>query len=680
MILQISNGRVEFSGEVLFEHADFVIKNKNEKIAIVGRNGCGKTTFLKVISGEIEMVNHENDAPCVIAKTGNPTIGYLRQISFEDENETLDDEIRKVFRRIINMKNRLDEMVALLENPSAFANDEEHEKFIHEYSTLQETFQDLGGYYYEKEYDTMLRKFGFSMEDKAKKLSEFSGGQRTKLAFIKLLLSKPEILLLDEPTNHLDVTAIEWLEEYLKSYPYAVVVVSHDRMFLDHVVGSVYEIERGFVKYYPGNYSDFARRKKENYEKQLKDYKAQQAEIKRLSDLAEKMKHHPTKVSMAHSKEKAIEHMDKIESPEEADNRAIHADFNPRIEPGKDILSVRSLTIGYESDKPLCNVSFEIKRGDRLGILGGNGLGKSTLLKTLVGIVPALSGEYSYGVNVEIGYFDQQMAQYSSDKTVMDDFWDAYPNLLQTEVRNALGAFLFTQEEVFKSVSMLSGGEKVRLALAKIFKAKPNVLILDEPTNHMDMVGKEALENMLNKYTGTVIFVSHDRYFIKQVATSVLEISEGGNLTANMATLYPFGYEHYLEKTGHGTAGTGTMTQTVNGRNDSSVKETLNVVRTYGNPGKNAGEEAEPTRAQLSYQAGKELSRLQKRLSKIEENLEKAETELQNLKDELLNPDIAADYVKLKEIQDSIEAKDEEILNLMEEYDEVDSRISELNG
>lgn len=649
MILQISNGRVEFSGEVLFEHADFVIKNKNEKIAIVGRNGCGKTTFLKVISGEIEMANHENDAPCIMAKTGNPTIGYLRQISFEDENETLDDEIRKVFKRIIDMKNRLDEMVMLLENPSSFGSEAEHEKIIHDYSSLQETFQDIGGYYYEKEYDTMLRKFGFTMEDKAKKLSEFSGGQRTKLAFIKLLLSKPEVLLLDEPTNHLDVTAIEWLEEYLKSYPYAVVVVSHDRMFLDHVVNSVYEIERGSVKYYPGNYSDFAKRKRDNYEKQLKDYKAQQAEIKRLSDLAEKMKHHPTKVSMAHSKEKAIEHMEKIESPEDADNRSFHADFNPRIEPGKDILSVRELTIGY--DMPLCTVSFEVKRGDRLGILGGNGLGKSTLLKTLVGNIPQLSGEYSYGVNVEIGYFDQQMAQYSSDKTVMEDFWDAYPNLMQTEVRNALGAFLFTQEEVFKNVSMLSGGEKVRLALAKIFKAKPNVLILDEPTNHMDMVGKEALESMLNKYSGTVIFVSHDRYFIKQVATSVLEIKDG-------ATFYPFGYEHYLEKTGHSQPGKTDMTETVNKTVEKNPVE---------------------SKAQLSYQAGKELSRLQKRLSKIEEELQEAEEEIQRLKDELLNPEIAADYVKLKEIQDSIDAKDEEILTLMEEYDEVDAKISGLS-
>lgn len=667
MILQISNGRVEFSGEVLFEHADFVIKNKNEKIAIVGRNGCGKTTFLKVISGEIDMAQHENDAPCVIARTGNPSIGYLKQISFEDEKRTLDEEIRVIFKRIIDMKNRLDELVTRLDGVDG-SDEEAHEALIHEYTELQETFTDLGGYYYEKEYDTMLRKFGFTMEDKAKKLSEFSGGQRTKLAFIKLLLSKPDILLLDEPTNHLDVTAIEWLEEYLKAYPYAVVVVSHDRMFLDRIVNSVYEIERGTVKYYPGNYSDFAKRKRENYEKQLKDYKAQQAEIKRLSDLAEKMKHHPTKVSMAHSKEKAIEHMDKIDAPDEADGRMFHADFNPRIEPGKDILSVRELKVGYEEDKPLCNVSFEIKRGDRLGILGGNGLGKSTLLKTIVGIVPALSGEYKYGVNVEIGYFDQQMAQYSSDKSVMDDFWDAYPNLTQTEVRNALGAFLFTQEEVFKSVSMLSGGEKVRLALAKIFRAKPNVLVLDEPTNHMDMIGKETLENMLNNYSGTVIFVSHDRYFIKQVAEKVLEISAGSGDgdCINMAKLYPFGYEDYLEKTGHKVMSTKETTEQIPGGQSQQQKQTQQPAQ-------------DATKAQLSYQAGKELSRLQKRLNTIEENLKDADEKLRLLKDQLMNPKYSSDYVKLKEIQDEIDRTDEAILELMEEYEETDNRITQMS-
>ena len=636
MILQISNGRVEFSGEVLFEHADFVIRNKNEKIAVIGRNGCGKTTLLKVISGEMPMTQHENDAPSVLSRTGNPSIGYLKQISFSDENLSVDAEMQKVFKRLLEMKERLDTLVSQMEDPDA----PDHETLIEEYTKLQETFQDLGGYYYEKEYDTMLRKFGFSMEDKEKKLCEFSGGQRTKLAFIKLLLSKPEVLLLDEPTNHLDIDAIEWLEGYLKSYPYALVVVSHDRMFLDRIVDTVYEIEHNTLTCYPGNYTAFAKRKRENYEKQLKDYKRQQAEIKRLSDLAEKMKHHPTKVSMAHSKEKAIEHMDKIDSPEKADTRTFHAFFKPAREPGKDILFAEDLTIGYAKEDPLCTVSLAIKRGDRLGILGGNGLGKSTLLKTLVGTLEPLSGSYRYGVNVEVGYFDQQMAQYSSDQTVLDDFWDVYPRLMQQEVRSALGAFLFTQEEVYKTVDMLSGGEKVRLALAKIFQKRPNVLILDEPTNHMDMIGKETLEEMLQKYEGTVIFVSHDRYFISRVATSVLEIRP------HEAKLYPFGYEDYLEKTG----------KTV----DSRQKQ-IDIMSTA------AGEE--PTKAQASYQAGKEQARLQKKLEKIEEAIGTAEARVQELKDQLLDPALASDYVKLQELQDEIDAHEEEILTLMDEYD-----------
>ncbi|MBO4901942.1 MAG: ABC-F type ribosomal protection protein [Lachnospiraceae bacterium] len=668
MILQITNGRVEFSGEILFEHADFVIKNKNEKIALVGRNGCGKTTFLKVISGEMQMTQHENDAPSVLSRTGNPSIGYLRQISFSDENLTVDAEMQKVFRRLIDMKDRMEELVHLMEEHAEGA---DHDSLIEEYTRLQETFQDLGGYYYEKEYDTMLRKFGFSQEDKQRKLSEFSGGQRTKLAFIKLLLSKPEVLLLDEPTNHLDINAIEWLEGYLKTYPYALVVVSHDRMFLDRIVDTVYEIEHQTMTCYPGNYTAFAKRKKEDYEKQLKDYRRQQAEIKRLSDLAEKMKHHPTKVSMAHSKEKAIEHMDKIDSPEKADTRTFHAFFTPEREPGKDILFAEDLTIGYAQNDPLCTVSLAIKRGDRLGILGGNGLGKSTLLKTLVGQIDPLSGTYRYGVNVEVGYFDQQMAQYSSRKTVLDDFWDVYPKLMQQDVRSALGAFLFTQEEVYKTVDMLSGGEKVRLALAKIFQRRPNVLILDEPTNHMDMIGKETLEDMLLKYAGTVIFVSHDRYFISRVATSVLEI------LPHEAKLYPFGYEDYLEKSGRKPGDAGNIVMSTKKANDPLLAATLDAVRTYG--AAKSEESREPTKAQLSYQAGKELARLQKRLQKTEEELERAEEELQELKDELMDPALASDYVKLKELQDAIDAKDEQILTLMEEYEKTDEQLKSAN-
>lgn len=362
----------------------------------------------------------------------------------------------------------------------------------------------------------MFRQFGFSTDDKYRPLNEFSGGQQTKIAFIKLLLSKPDILLLDEPTNHLDISTIEWLEDYLKNYKKAVVIVSHDRMFLDKIVDVVYEIEYKVTKRYSGNYTKFMETKRVNYEKQKKDYELQQKEIARLETIVEKYKNTPTKVAMTRSKKKMIEHMDKIESPDRFDTRTFHANFKPNRETGKEVLRVTNLSIGY--DKVLSTINMVQTRGQRIGIIGGNGIGKSTFLKTLMGMVPALGGTAAFGYQVDVGYFDQQMAQYSSKKNVLDEFWDEYPTLDQTEVRNSLGAFLFTQEKVFKTVDMLSGGEKVRLALCKIFKTKPNLLLLDEPTNHMDIVGKESLESMLLNFSGSVLFVSHDRYFVKQIA------------------------------------------------------------------------------------------------------------------------------------------------------------------
>ena len=452
MLYQISNATVQFAADTILDNIQFEIRNKNEKIAVVGRNGCGKTTLLKLISGEVEMTRLDG-VDSAISVTGTPVIGYLKQLTFEDDSISLDEEIRKVFAPVIHMQERLEELVGLM-NTSDYKSDtayaailrssgqcavsmKSHEELAEEYTVLQEKFRDIGGYYYEKEYDTMLRRFGFTEDDKEKRLSDFSGGQRTKLAFIKLLLSKPDILLLDEPTNHLDISTIEWLEGYLKSYNRAVVVVSHDRMFLDKIVDTVYEIEHHRMRRYPGNYSAFVKLKKEAYEKQLKDHNLQQKEIERLEGMAERFMGKPTKVSMARSKLKAIEHMDIIEAPDKYDNKTFRAEFTPRTEAGKDVLFVSGLTIGY--DHPLAQLSFDLKRGERLGIIGGNGIGKSTLLKTLVDAVPALSGEYRYGTNVEIGYFDQQMAQYTSDKTVMDDFWDEYPTLTQTEVRNSLG-------------------------------------------------------------------------------------------------------------------------------------------------------------------------------------------------------------------------------------------------
>lgn len=676
MLYQISNGAVAFGDDVILHSIDFEIRN-TEKIAIVGRNGCGKTTLLKLISGEVEMEKLDSDESAFIAKAGNPEIGYLKQIAFDDPDVTLEQEVRKCFVKMDERKAELARAAAELEH------DYSDEK-VARYTAMEEAFKDDGGYYYEKEYEVMIRKFGFSDDERKKPIRDFSGGQQTKIAFIKLLLSKPDILLLDEPTNHLDVTTIEWLEGYLKSYPKAVVVVSHDRMFLDNVVDVVYEIEYGTARRYPGNYTNFIARKKENYDKQMKDHIAQQKEIERLQRMVTRFKGKPTKTSMAQSKQKAIDRMVIIEAPDKYDNKTFHANFQPEKETGNDVLYTSELAIGY--DHPLSVVSLDLKRGEKLGILGGNGLGKSTFLKTIVGKIPALSGEYRFGTNVQIGYFDQQMAMYTSNKTVLDDFWDEYPNLTETEARNALGAFLFSGEDVFKNVNMLSGGEKVRLALCKILKTRPNVLVLDEPTNHMDIVGKETLESMLKDYKGTLIFVSHDRYFVKKVATQLLVFEDG---TTN---LYQFGYEQYQEKLdreaeenknvyrGNAIFG-GAISQTGSDANRSTSQTVAagNVGEsTNANSAAQAGGMAVSSTGKAYYNPGKERSKIQKKVKKAEEDLAVKEAKLDELKAELMKPEYQSSYSKLTEIQNEIDALEEEILIDMEAWEELSSQLEAL--
>ena len=681
MLYQISNGAVAFGDDVILHSIDFEIRN-TEKIAIVGRNGCGKTTLLKLISGEVEMEKLDSDESAFIAKAGNPEIGYLKQIAFDDPDVTLEQEVRKCFVKMDERKAELARAAAELEH------DYSDEK-VARYTAMEEAFKDDGGYYYEKEYEVMIRKFGFSDDERKKPIRDFSGGQQTKIAFIKLLLSKPDILLLDEPTNHLDVTTIEWLEGYLKSYPKAVVVVSHDRMFLDNVVDVVYEIEYGTARRYPGNYTNFIARKKENYDKQMKDHIAQQKEIERLQRMVTRFKGKPTKTSMAQSKQKAIERMVIIEAPDKYDNKTFHANFQPEKETGNDVLYTSELAIGY--DHPLSVVSLDLKRGEKLGILGGNGLGKSTFLKTIVGKIPALSGEYRFGTNVQIGYFDQQMAMYTSNKTVLDDFWDEYPNLTETEARNALGAFLFSGEDVFKNVNMLSGGEKVRLALCKILKTRPNVLVLDEPTNHMDIVGKETLESMLKDYKGTLIFVSHDRYFVKKVATQLLVFEDG---TTN---LYQFGYEQYQEKLdredsesknvyrGNAIFG-GAISQNGSSQTGSDANRSTSQNAAAGNVGEStnansaaqAGGMAVSSTGKAYYNPGKERSKIQKKVKKAEEDLAVKEAKLDELKAELMKPEYQSSYSKLTEIQNEIDALEEEILIDMEAWEELSSQLEAL--
>ena len=679
MLYQISNGAVAFGDDVILHSIDFEIRN-TEKIAIVGRNGCGKTTLLKLISGEVEMEKLDSDESAFIAKAGNPEIGYLKQIAFDDPDVTLEQEVRKCFVKMDERKAELARAAAELEH------DYSDEK-VARYTAMEEAFKDDGGYYYEKEYEVMIRKFGFSDDERKKPIRDFSGGQQTKIAFIKLLLSKPDILLLDEPTNHLDVTTIEWLEGYLKSYPKAVVVVSHDRMFLDNVVDVVYEIEYGTARRYPGNYTNFIARKKENYDKQMKDHIAQQKEIERLQRMVTRFKGKPTKTSMAQSKQKAIDRMVIIEAPDKYDNKTFHANFQPEKETGNDVLYTSELAIGY--DHPLSVVSLDLKRGEKLGILGGNGLGKSTFLKTIVGKIPALSGEYRFGTNVQIGYFDQQMAMYTSNKTVLDDFWDEYPNLTETEARNALGAFLFSGEDVFKNVNMLSGGEKVRLALCKILKTRPNVLVLDEPTNHMDIVGKETLESMLKDYKGTLIFVSHDRYFVKKVATQLLVFEDG---TTN---LYQFGYEQYQEKLdreasesknvyrGNAIFG-GAISQNGSSQTGSDANRSTSQNAVAGNVGESTnannatGGMAVSSTGKAYYNPGKERSKVQKKVKKAEEDLAVKEAKLDELKAELMKPEYQSSYSKLTEIQNEIDALEEEILIDMEAWEELSSQLEAL--
>ncbi len=618
----IINGAVEFGAETILEEVNFEIKGK-DKIAIVGRNGAGKSTLLKAIINNDMFSEGIGDERFSIYKEGSPVIGYLKQIEFEDDSVTMLDEILKVYKPIIELENKIQRLVERMQSDKS-------EEVALEYSKTMDRFEFLDGYTYKKEYETVINKFGFSADDKFKKISEFSGGQRTKIAFMKLLLSKPDILLLDEPTNHLDVSTIEWLEGYLRNYPRAVVIVSHDRMFLDKIVNKVYEIEYGTITKYTGNYADFERQKKINYEKQLKDYEYQQAEIKRLMKVVERFRYKASKAKMAQAKLKQIEHMVKVKEPSKYDLTTFKTNFALEKESGRDVLHVKDLEIGY--DKPIQRVSFDLYRGQKLGVIGENGIGKSTLLKTIVGTIEKLGGEFEFGHNVQVGYFDQQMALLDSEKTVFDDFATEFPSLTTTEIRNSLAAFMFYGEDVFKKISMLSGGEKVRLELAKILKKGPNLLILDEPTNHMDIVGKESLERLLEEYKGTILVVSHDRFFINKVTDSLLVFSKQG------VKFFDVSYEKYEEE---------------------RIEEQTEKVQAV---------KKEKSSNNL-YLQQKEQARKDARIKKIEKEIDANDKQITDLKLELQKEEVYTNYEKLTEVQGQIEVLEEKNNGLMEEWE-----------
>ena len=661
MRYQIKHALVQYAADTILEDVNFEIHD-NEKIAVVGRNGCGKTTLLKLIAGDIRMNNPDSDEECGITMAGKQEIGFLRQVSFTDEEATVEEEIKKTFAPVFACEARMQEVEARLAQ-------EETRELLNEYHNLQNRMEALRGYTWQQDMEIMFQRFGFALEDLKRPIGTFSGGQQTKVAFIKLLLSRPDIMLLDEPTNHLDLPTIEWLEDYLRKYERAVVIVSHDRMFLDRVIDVTYEIEYHRMKRYPGNYTVFVKRKEEDLLKQEKDYEEQQQEIRRLTEWIEKWKNTPTKVAATRSKRMAIEHMVKIEKPVKFDTKAFRANFTPLRESYTDVLKAKDLRIGYEEE--LCRVSFQLQKKERLAILGENGKGKSTLLKTLIGLLEPLGGSAVFGQNVDLGYFDQQKAvtsQADPEQTVLENFWDEYPDMLRGEVRSALGSFLFSQEDAEKKMGQLSGGEKVRLALCKVFQTKPNLLILDEPTNHMDMVGKEALEKMLREYEGTVLFVSHDRYFISQVATGILEFEQG------QVKQYRCGYGEYLqekEKEKGLTAG----------------KQAFGVQTGFARmqAEKGGSGAAEPTLRDVFdkksyYNPGKICSRLLKQLEKYEKLLAESEEKAAELKLRLADPNLASDYEGLMALQEQLDAEEKQQESLLERMLETETELEEMDS
>lgn len=645
MRYQIKHALVQYAADTILEDVNFEIHD-SEKIAVVGRNGCGKTTLLKLIAGDIGMNNLDSDEECGIFMAGRQRIGFLRQISFEDGSVTVEEEIKKAFAPVFACEKRMKELEDAM-------NREENEALLREYAGLQNQMEALRGYHWQQDMEIMFQKFGFPLQDLKRPIGSYSGGQQTKVAFIKLLLSRPDIMLLDEPTNHLDLPTIEWLENYLKEYDRAVVIVSHDRMFLDKVIDVTYEIEYHRIKRYPGNYSAFVKRKEEDLIKQEKDYEEQQKEIERLTAWIEKWKNTPTKVAATRSKRMAIEHMVKIEKPRRFDTKTFRAVFSPRIESYTDVLTVKKLKIGY--DRELNQVSFQLKKGERLAVIGENGIGKSTLLKTLIGEISQLGGSFTVGPNVEWGYFDQQKAVVNDadpGQTVLDNFWEEYPDLLREDVRSALGNFLFSQEEVLKQMGQLSGGEKVRLALCKMFFTRPNLLILDEPTNHMDMVGKEALETMLTNFDGTVLFVSHDRYFIKQIATEILEF------TKDEVRQFHCGYEDYLYEKNKIITARGNYEQKKVNSSNPTIEDVFDK-KTYYNP-------------------GKVKTRLTRQLEKYGAMLTESEERAKDLKMQMLDPELAADYQKLMELQNLLEEEEHQQESLLERMLETETELAEL--
>ena len=639
MILACQNISKSFGTDEIIKNASFHIE-ENEKAAIVGINGAGKSTLLKIIMQKIDA----DEGTVTVAK--GKTIGYLAQHQEQDSDKTIYEEVLSVKQPVIEMEKRLRAMEDAMNGCDA----DEMEKLLADYNKLNHEFELQEGYAYKSEVTGVLKGLGFGEEDFDKKMSELSGGQKTRVALGRLLVTKPDIILLDEPTNHLDMNSIAWLETYLMNYKGAVIIVSHDRYFLDRVVTKVIEVFQHRVSVFLGNYSDYAVKKKSAREALLRQYYNQQREIKHQEEVITKLKsfNREKSIKRAESREKMLDKMERLEKPVE-DNTDIHITLEPNIVSGNDVMKVEGLAKQFDGNYLFSGIDFEIKRGERVALIGNNGTGKTTMLKIINGLIAPDGGEVRLGTNVHIGYYDQEHHVLHMEKTLVEEISDDYPYLNNTQIRNVLAAFLFTGDDVFKRIGDLSGGERGRVSLAKLMLSEANFLILDEPTNHLDITSKEILESALNQYTGTVFFVSHDRYFINQTATRILD------LTGKTVINYIGNYDYYLEKREEQTALHVTARQT-----ETRVPEKTSAVKMDWE------------------QQKKEQARIRKQenaIKKVEADIEAKEQAIAEIDEKLADPEIATNSAKLNELG-SLRAKEQEALD--ELYEQWETLSSEL--
>ncbi|EAC4494314.1 ABC transporter ATP-binding protein [Listeria monocytogenes] len=649
ILLQVQQISKFFGAEVILDNIKLEVKT-GDRIALVGRNGAGKSTLLKIIAGKMSYDGGTISIPKSVE------IGYLAQNTGLESSKTIWDEMLSVFDSLRKMEADLRKMELRLGEPELYNDPEKYQALMTDYDTLQHTFKESGGYTYEAEIRSVLNGLRFYPEDYEVEIASLSGGQKTRLALAKLLLAKQDILVLDEPTNHLDIETLAWLETYLQNYHGSLLIVSHDRYFLDKVVNQVYEISRTKIDHYKGNYSSFVNQKQAKLEQMWKEFDKQQKQIAKLEDFVARNIVRASTTKRAQSRRKQLEKMDVLGRPQ-GDEKAAHFGFQFEKQTGKDVLMVDQLSIGYAKDKRIAsNLTFEMKRQDSLALVGPNGIGKSTLLKTLIRDIPALSGEFHFGAGVKIGYYDQEQAKLTSNKTVLMELWDDYPELNEVNVRTTLGNFLFSDDDVLKNVQSLSGGEKARLALAKLTLLEANVLILDEPTNHLDIESKEVLEAALIDFEGTILFVSHDRYFINRIASKIVE------LAPEKATVFLGDYDYYQEK----------------------LAEEKELARLDAEDRRKKGEQVEATSSvrKLNYQEEKEQQKLlrqrKRKLEEVEKSMEATDKKIAELELQLTNPEVFQDHEKALEITQELDAVKADGEKLMEEWEQISEELESM--